>query len=113
MPLLVWARFVRFTSLDWVLGTGSHIRFNWESVELSPSCNVIKKAMAEREGFFFRHFQQVVVIPTHSDNTLCLLWFQAHSQFRVGYLRRPLTTSIAHQNDITSITRKRCRPNGR
>jgi hypothetical protein len=28
--------------------------------------------MAEREGFDYGHFQQVVVIPTHSDNTLCL-----------------------------------------
>ena len=48
-----------------------------------------------------------MVIPTHSDNTLCLWGFQAHSQLRVGFLRRPLTTSIAHKNGITSIT-KRC-----
>jgi len=28
--------------------------------------------MAEREGFDYRHFKQVMVVPTHSDNTLCL-----------------------------------------
>jgi len=69
------------------------------------ACNLfILNNMAERVGFDYRHSWQVVVIPTHSDNTLCLSGFQAHSRLRVGCLRRPLTTSIAHQNDITGIT---------
>ena len=62
------------------------------------------KGLAEREGFDYRHFLQVAAKPKHSDNSLCLCWFQALFQFRVRCLRRPLTTSFDHQNGITGIT---------
>jgi hypothetical protein len=36
--------------------------------------------MAEREGFYYRHFQQVVMIPTDSENTQCLRRVQGFSE---------------------------------
>ena len=56
--------------------------------------------LAEREGFDFRHLSQVVMNLTVDDNTLYLCGFQAHSERNVGCLRRPLTTSIARENNI-------------
>src|ERR1035437_2828094 len=47
-------------------------------------------------------FLHIAIIPCVYDG------FQAHSRLRVGCLRRPLTTCIAHRNDITGITPLQC-----
>jgi hypothetical protein len=60
--------------------------------------------MAEREGFDFRHFSQVLVKTRHGDNILGLCTFQAHFQFPVRCLPRPPATYIDLQNGITGIT---------
>jgi hypothetical protein len=60
-------------------------------------------------GFDYRHFLQVAAKPKHTDNSLCLCWFQAPFQFRVRCLRRPLTTSVDHENGISGITFQRGR----
>jgi hypothetical protein len=38
-------------------------------------------SLAEREGFYYRHFQQVVMIPTVSDSSLCLCVWLANCYF--------------------------------
>jgi hypothetical protein len=40
---------------------------------------VRKILMAEREGFYYRRYLQVMVIPTVSDSSLCLCGCRAHS----------------------------------
>jgi hypothetical protein len=40
---------------------------------------VRKLLMAEREGFYYRRYLQVMVIPTVSDSNLCLCGCRAHS----------------------------------
>jgi uncharacterized protein len=62
------------------------------------------KGLAEREGFDYRRYLQVIVKTRHSDNILCLRGFQAHFQLPVHCLPRPLMTSVDHRNGITGIT---------
>jgi hypothetical protein len=42
--------------------------------------------VAEREGFYRRHFQQLVMIPTDSENTQCLRRVQAPSELPLQFL---------------------------
>jgi hypothetical protein len=51
------------------------------TVELTGSKPFDPKVLAEREGFDFRHLAQVMVKTRHSDNILCLCWFQALFNF--------------------------------
>jgi hypothetical protein len=41
--------------------------------------------MAEREGFYYRRFQQVTVKPALSDNNQCLHGFQALHNVRYSF----------------------------
>ena len=60
--------------------------------------------MAEREGFYYRQLPQVSVIPTVSDSSLCLCWFQAHSQLRVQFSTVSAIAFSSLQNGITGIS---------
>jgi hypothetical protein len=50
----------------------------------------VSEELAERVGFYYRHFQQLVMIPTDSENTECLCRVQALSEQPLQFLQFPL-----------------------
>ena len=64
----------------------------WPESEGGILCSL--DCLAEREGFYYLHFSQPSVNPTHSDSSQCLCGFQADSQLRVQFLWFPLLPAI-------------------
>jgi hypothetical protein len=61
------------------------------------------KILAEREGFYYRHFQQLVVNPTDSDFSQSLCGWQANSSSAAVSLVSLIHLNSA-ENGITGIT---------
>ena len=58
---------------------------SWYQLELSlkPVSSSEKQWRRGRDSFLL--FGQVLVIPTDSDSSQCLCWFQAHSEFKLRF----------------------------